>query len=92
MTLHPDKRSMQPSSKGVAFLGAVVYPGAIHPGKRLKKRTRKAFRDFVNGKASVETIISYVGHMRYMKHYKFLSSICEEVGLPSDFWCQYEKA
>ena len=92
LTLHPDKRSMQPSSKGVAFLGAVVYPGAIHPGKRLKKRTRKAFRDFVNGKASVETIISYVGHMRYMKHYKFLSSICEEVGLPSDFWYQYEKA
>ena len=90
LTLHPNKRSKQPSSNGVAFLGAVVYPTAIHPGKRLKKRTRRAFYDFVNGKASSETIISYIGHMRYMKHHKFLSELCEEVGLPADFWCQYE--
>jgi len=90
LTLHPYKRSMQPSSRRVAFLGAVVYPGAIHPGKRLKKRNRKALHDFAKGKASMETIISYVGHMRYMKHHKFLSGVCEEVGLPLDFWRQYE--
>lgn len=91
LTLHPKKRSKQPVDRGIAFLGAIVYPTAIQPGKRLKKRTRKAFYDFVEGKASIETIISYVGHMRYMKHHKFLCKVCEDVGLPRMFWCQYEK-
>lgn len=90
LTLHPDKRSKQPVDRGVAFLGAVVYPAAIQPGKRLKRRARKAFYDFANGKATIETVISYIGHMKYMKHYKFLIGLCEEVGLPKDFWKQYD--
>ncbi|MBQ8985001.1 RNA-directed DNA polymerase [Candidatus Saccharibacteria bacterium] len=91
LTLHPDKRSVQPAERGTAFLGAVIYPTVIHPGKRLKKNARKAFRDFANGEGSIETVVSYIGHMKYMKHHKFLSSLCEEVGLPKSFWMQYEK-
>ena len=91
LTRHPDKYYEQPIERGAAFLGAVVYPTAIHPGKRVKKNTRRAFRNLMDGKGSIETVVSYIGHMRYMKHDKFLSDVCEEVGLPRDFWRQYEK-
>ena len=91
LKLHPKKRHVQPASRGVAFLGAVVYPYAIHPGKRLIRNTRKAFRDYANGKHNEVTLISYVGHMKYMKHYKVLNTICSEVGLSSTHWQKFEK-
>lgn len=91
LTLHPLKRHVQPARNGVAFLGAVIYMDAIHPGKRLKKNARKAFREYAMGKGKTDSLISYVGHMKYMKHYKVLSDICEDVGLPGDFWQRFEK-
>ena len=91
LRLHPNKRHIQPAKNGVAFLGAVVYPYAIHPGKRLIKNTRRAFYKRAMGKRNEVTLISYVGHMKHMKHYKVLTKICKDVGLPGNYWMQFEK-
>ena len=91
LVLHPKKRRIQPASRGVTFLGAVVYKDVIHPSKRLKKNTQKAFYEYSRGRGSADSLISYVGHLKYMKHYKFLCRTCEGVGLPREFWRQFEK-
>lgn len=69
LTLHPHKRHLQEISKGVAFLGAVVYPYRIHPGQRLKKNLIAALS---NPECSVETNASYRGLVKYYKHHKLL--------------------
>ncbi len=92
LTLHPLKRHIQPASSGVAFLGAVVYPYAIHPGKRLIRNTRRAFYEHAAGRHNEITLISYVGHMKHMKHYKVLCKICKDVGLSGEYWRRFEKA
>ena len=91
LKLHPNKVHIQPARNGVAFLGVVVYPDAIHPGKRLVKNAKKAFYDYTQGKHNEITLISYVGHMKYTKHTKVLSDICKSVGLSHDFWRRFEK-
>lgn len=89
LVLHPRKRSVQPASHGVKWLGAVVYKDVIHPGKRLKRNARKAFYEYSRGRGSVDQLVSYVGHLKYMKHYKFLCGACEGVGLPREFWRRF---
>ena len=91
LKLHPKKRHVYPAKYGVAFLGAVVYPYAVHPGKRLIQNTRKAFYKHAQGARNEVTLISYVGHMKHMKHYRVLTRICKEVGLPGNYWRQFEK-
>ena len=91
LTLHPKKYSLQPVKNGVAFLGAVVYPNVIYPGKRLKRNAQKAFYEYAHGRGKKETLISYVGHMKYMKHYEVLCDICVHAGLPPEFWRKFEK-
>jgi RNA-directed DNA polymerase len=58
LTLHPHKRHLQECHKGVAFLGAVVYPHRIHPGKRLKHNLLEALS---HADCSKETAASYGG-------------------------------
>lgn len=80
LTLHPKKRSIQPADRGVAFLGGVVYPGRIFPGKRLIKNTEAAFYDVVIGKRDVESVASYLGHHKYFRSDKLLREIFDEMG------------
>ncbi len=91
LRLHPKKISIQPARNGVAFLGAVVYSYVVHPGKRLKKNIKKAFYSYAHGVRNEEVLVSYVGHVKCMKHYKFLCDTCESVGLPREFWMRFEK-
>lgn len=65
LTLHPKKRYIQPIERGVPFLGAVVYPGRIVPGKRIKKNFYDAMERFAAGEADKEAIISYLGHIEH---------------------------
>lgn len=67
LTLHPHKRSLQEMHRGVDFLGAVVYPGRIVPGARLVRNCGKALREVAEGRRSVDTVASYMGHVKYMK-------------------------
>jgi RNA-directed DNA polymerase len=72
LLLHPRKRHLQECHKGVAFLGAVIYPYRIHPGRRLKRNLLAALSDV---DCSVETEMSYRGLVKHYKHHKLLSGI-----------------
>lgn len=80
LTLHPKKRSLQESSKGVPFLGAIVYHNHILPGRRVFKNAKKAFREVEMGLKDLNTVVSYMGHVKYMKNVEFLKLCFEAVG------------
>lgn len=69
LNLHPHKRHLQECSKGVAFLGAVIYPYRIHPGKRLKRNLLAAL---ARPDCSLATAASYAGLVKHYKHYRLL--------------------
>lgn len=77
LKLHPYKRHLQECSKGVAFLGAVIYPHRIQPGKRLKRNLLTALSE---ADCSKETEASYKGLVKHYKHHKLLKSIAIEQG------------
>ncbi|MBQ6375492.1 RNA-directed DNA polymerase [Candidatus Saccharibacteria bacterium] len=85
LRLHPNKRSIQPADNGVAFLGAVVYPGRDYPGRRLVRNADKAFSEVVAGVRDVESVVSYLGHMKYMSSRKILSELFEKSGWDYNF-------
>lgn len=72
LVLHPDKVHLQEAAKGVAFLGAVLYPHRIHPGKRLKRNLLSTLSE---KDCSVETRASYTGLVRHYKHHKLLAAV-----------------
>ena len=72
LTLHPHKRHLQECNKGVAFLGAVIYPFRIHPGKRLKNNL---LASLANPDCSTATEASYRGLVKHYKNKKLLSGI-----------------
>lgn len=80
LALHPHKVSIQPADRGVPFLGGVVYPGRVYPGKRIVRNARKAFNETVAGVRDIESVVSYIGHMKYFSHDKLLNQLFEQVG------------
>lgn len=72
LTLHPHKRHLQECAKGVAFLGAVIYPFRIHPGKRLKHNLLSALS---SKDCPRETEASYRGLVKHYKHHRLLSAV-----------------
>ena len=80
LTLHPKKRFLQESSKGVPFLGAIVYHNHIVPGQRMFKNAKKAFREVQMGMKGEESVVSYMGHAKFMNSENFLKLCFEAVG------------
>lgn len=80
LVLHPKKRYIQEVKHGTAFMGAIVYPYAIIPGKRIKNRSYKALWKYQIGFGSEESVVSYLGHLKHMKHKKFLRKAFEAFG------------
>ena len=80
LTLHPRKRVLQESSKGVSFLGATVYHNHIIPGKRMMKNAKQAFHEVEMGMRGVETVTSYMGHAKYMNSREMLKKCFDAVG------------
>ena len=91
LKLHPRKRSVQPADNGVGFLGGVVYPGRIYPGKRLTRNAGQAFREVVAGKRDPESVASYLGHMKYFAAGKMVAELFERAmwGLNQQFRGNY---
>ena len=85
LTLHPHKRYIQPAERGVAFLGGVVYPGRIFPGRRLIRNGGKAFSEVVASVRDVESVVSYLGHMKYFSSRKILTEMFEKAGWDYNF-------
>lgn len=80
LTLHPRKIVLQESSKGVAFLGAVVYHNHVVAGKRLSKNVSQAFAEVAAGKRPVSTVASYLGHLKYMNSTEMIKREFKKVG------------
>jgi len=72
LILHPRKIHLQHFNRGVAFLGAVIYPYRIHPGKRLKRNLLSALS---KDDCSNETSASYRGLVKHYRHTKLLAGI-----------------
>lgn len=85
LTLHPHKRLLTTSDKGVPFLGAVIHEGYILPGERLKRNFRKACLEVQAGEKEVDTLISYLGHTCHFNKIKFISEEFERVGLEYNY-------
>ncbi len=72
LVLHPHKRHLQEVGRGVAFLGAVIYPHRIHPGKRLKRNLLTALS---KDDCSPETNASYRGLVKHFRHRELLAQV-----------------
>lgn len=80
LTLHPNKRYLQDASKGMAFLGTVIYPGRIVAGKRVVKNFRKGVIEFENGIKNAETVVSYMGFMKNLNGKRTIEKVFDEAG------------
>ena len=85
LTLHPNKRLLTTSDKGVPFLGAVIHKGYVLPGDRLKKNFRKACEEVQAGTKEIETLVSYLGHTKHFNNIMFLSDEFERIGLEYNY-------
>lgn len=85
LTLHPKKCKVQPAERGVDFLGGVVYPGRVYPGRRIIRNAGKAFSETVAGVRDVESVVSYLGHMKHFKSRKVTAELFGRVGWDYNF-------
>ena len=85
LTIHPKKIYIQEVSHGIEFLGMVVYPGRIIPGKRIKKNFQKALLDFSMGIRDEDSIISYMGLLKHVNSAKTLEKIFLNAGMDYNF-------
>ncbi|MBQ6375454.1 RNA-directed DNA polymerase [Candidatus Saccharibacteria bacterium] len=77
LKMHPKKIYMQEVSKGCPFLGKMVRPNVVTPGKRYLKNMRRAFREYVAGRGSYDTMQSYVGMGTHMAAYTAMKKVIE---------------
>ena len=82
LMMHPKKTQIQEVRKGVEFLGSMIFPFNITPGKRVRKNMHKALYEVAEGSKSVATVVSYIGHSAHLKSYKVCGSAFDKVGLP----------
>ena len=85
LTLHPKKIHIQPVEHGTAFLGAVVYPGRIVPGKRIISNYTQALRAFEAGHKDEDVIISYMGMLKHLNGHRTQARIFNAAGLDYEF-------
>lgn len=80
LTLHPQKRYIQPVSKGVPFLGARVYPGRIVADRRIVNNFLWAAQRFGHFDVDEGVILSYLGHMKHVNGKRTCQKIFDQVG------------
>ncbi len=80
LKLHPKKRYIQEMNKGIPFLGVVVYPGRVIPGKRIKQYFKEAAILYTMGLVDERSIMSYFGHMKYMAAKKYQKEVFDMFG------------
>ena len=80
LKLHPKKFYVQNVNKGVTFLGSRVYPNRILPGPRIVKNYYNTVQKIVAGEGNVNSLVSYMGHLKHSKSYKIQKKIFDSVG------------
>lgn len=85
LTLHPHKRMLTTARRGVPFLGAMVHQGYILPGERMKRNFREACTKVQAGAKDIETLVSYLGHVKHFDKLKFVTNEFERIGLEYNY-------
>lgn len=80
LVLHPKKRYIQNVRHGVAFLGVVLYPGFIVPGKRFKKQFYQAAQAVQMGRKSPDAVTSYIGFLKHIRGEKLIQKVFADMG------------
>ncbi|MBQ6147411.1 RNA-directed DNA polymerase [Candidatus Saccharibacteria bacterium] len=81
LTLHPKKTRIQNVKKGTEFLGAVVYPGRVVPGKRVQSNYFKTLQQVEAGIKDLDSVTSYMGLLKHINSTKTQRRIFERAGL-----------
>jgi hypothetical protein len=102
LTLHEDKRYLQPVSHGVLFVGTMIKPSRQYLSNRtISRMTEKCngFREILNGMTTdvlpdlttlehIEQVVnSYLGFTRRRQTYDFRTSTIDSMG--DAFWCYF---
>ena len=69
LKIHPKKMYVQEVSHGCPFLGKMVRPSVLLPGRRYLRNMRRAFQGYVDGVVDYDTVQSYVGMGAHMAAY-----------------------
>ena len=81
LTLHPNKTKLYNAQKElVPFLGARTGYGRVLPGERTLSNAFNAFLEVEAGIRSVDSVASYMGHMKGMNSTTFLCQMFEKMG------------
>ncbi|MBR2839732.1 hypothetical protein IKE82_00145 [Candidatus Saccharibacteria bacterium] len=81
LKMHPKKLYCQEVSHGCPFLGKMVRPFVLTPGKRYLKNMRKAFRDYVEGRGTYETMQSYVGMGQHVASHAAMKKVVDRLAV-----------
>ena len=81
LTLHPRKTHVQEIHKGTPFLGAVVYPGRVVPGRRFIGNYQRAILRVESGVSDLDTLVSYMGMIKHLNGQKTQRRIFAKAGL-----------
>lgn len=68
------------------FIGAVVYPGFIIPGRRMRRNSYKAaYKLATNGEGSIEGFVSRMGSVKQINSRKFYKKLFDSFGWDYDW-------
>ncbi len=81
LTLHPKKQYRQTVDKGVPFIGAVVYPHYIIPGRRSRRSSYKAaYKLATTGEGGAENFATRMGCVKHINSRHFFKKLFESFG------------
>lgn len=80
LVLHPKKRYIQNTRKGVPFLGTVIYMNNIVPDRRFRGNFYQSLFEFSHGQSSVESVTSYLGYLSNMDGKKLAKKYFDQFG------------
>ena len=86
LTLHPKKQYKQIASKGIPFIGAIVYPGYILPGKRIRRNCyQAAYNLATTGTGDIDGFIARMGHIKHINNRRFFKQLFDTFGWEYDW-------
>lgn len=85
LTLHPHKTKIQEVKKGVEFLGVVIYPNHMVPGKRFKESFCRGAYECMIGLRSPDAIMSFLGHCSHCDGKKLCKEVFDKMGWEYEF-------
>jgi len=80
LKMNEKKYHVRDFKKGVPFLGVVVYPNHIVPGKRILSNFYIATQRFTTGFLTEDSIISYMGYMKNIRGKKATARVFHKAG------------